>query len=71
MTLDLSMDEIAVLIGAINQTLEDSRQRIADLQGKTDTASVESLQNYEQMNTALVALQNKIWNHAYPVDTQD
>lgn len=62
MTLDLSMDEVAVLIGAINQTLEDSRQRIADLQEKTDTASVESLQNYEQMNTALVALQNKIWN---------
>ena len=62
MTLDLSVDEVAVLIGAINQTLEDSRQRIADLQGKTDTASVESLQNYEQMNTALVALQNKIWN---------
>ena len=62
MTLDLSMDEVAVLIGAINQTLEDSRQRIADLQEKTDTASVETLQNYEQMNTALVALQNKIWN---------
>ena len=62
MTLDLSVDEVAVLIGAINQTLEDSRQRIADLQEKTDTASVETLQNYEQMNTALVALQNKIWN---------
>ena len=65
MTLDLSMDEVAVLIGSINQTLEDSRQRIADLQEKTDTASVESLQNYEQMNTALVALQNKIWNQPW------
>ena len=65
MTLDLSMDEVAVLIGAINQTLEDSRQRIADLQEKTDTASVETLQNYEQMNTALVALQNKIWNQPW------
>lgn len=62
MKLDLNTDEIAVLIGAINQTLEDSRQRIADLQGKTDTASVESVQNYEQMNTMLTALYNKIWN---------
>ena len=62
MKLDLNTDEIAVLIGAINQTLENSRQRIADLQGKTDTASVESVQNYEQMNTMLTALYNKIWN---------
>ena len=62
MKLDLNTDEIAVLIGAINQTLEDIRQRIADLQGKTDTASVESVQNYEQMNTMLTALYNKIWN---------
>jgi len=61
-TLTLDVNEIGLLNIAINQTVEDLRTKMIALQGKTDTASVETLQIYQRETDGLVALNNKIWN---------
>lgn len=62
MTLTLDQYDFGALITAITTTLEDSRAKIAALQGKSDTASVESILNCESLNAALAKLYTKLWD---------
>jgi hypothetical protein len=59
---ELSDDDVAQIIGALNGTILDLSQKIAALAGANGAAATESKESYAQEQAALQVLVNRLLN---------